>query len=72
MVTKREGLLPIIEAADCPLCPCCGEERYCRKHEQHYAECPCIGPHDAAKRGYDIVQIRGRSYARKRKEDPKE
>ena len=70
MVKERDKLEPIVEAADCPMCPCCGQERYCRKHEAHYADCPCIGPHDAEERGYEIIQIRGRSYARKRKGVP--
>lgn len=34
----------VLEAADCPPCPDCGEP-YCVVHEMHYAECPCPGPH---------------------------
>lgn len=31
-------------AADCQPCPCCGEALCPRCHD-HYAECPCPGPH---------------------------
>lgn len=25
-------------------CPACCEEPWCPEHEQHYADCPCLGP----------------------------
>ncbi len=31
-------------AADCPPCECCGEEPWCPEHEEHLADCPCVGP----------------------------
>ena len=31
-------------AAFMPVCECCQEEAYCEEHEQHFAECDCIGP----------------------------
>jgi len=34
----------IVYASDLPLCPDC-EEPWCPKHEMHYADCPCKGPH---------------------------
>lgn len=30
-------------AYDCIPCPCC-DEPYCEEHDQHYADCDCIGP----------------------------
>lgn len=35
--------MKVKEAADCPTCPDCGEA-FCEEHNEHYAECPCIGP----------------------------
>ena len=55
--------LPIVCAGDLPLCKCCGEEPWCPKHKQHYADCPCIGPHNAEELGYRVVEIRGKLWA---------
>ncbi len=33
----------IVYAADCQSCLCCGEP-YCVEHDEHYADCDCIGP----------------------------
>jgi hypothetical protein len=30
-------------ASECMQCECCGEP-WCEDHEEHYAECPCVGP----------------------------
>lgn len=39
-----EGDDDIVFASDCPPCEMCGEP-WCEKHEMHYWECPCKGPH---------------------------
>ena len=66
--TKKRGRLirkPIVCASDCIACPDCGEA-YCKKHRMHYADCPCIGPHNAEELGYEVVEIKGNLYAEKR------
>jgi hypothetical protein len=45
-------------AADCIECPDCGEP-YCEEHEAHYADCDCIGPHNAEDLGYTVDEIDG-------------
>ena len=41
----RQGAWQVVRlAAECPPCPCCGEEPWCEAHEQHFADCPCLGP----------------------------
>lgn len=35
---------PVVLAAECPPCGCCGEA-LCPRCGDHYAECPCPGPH---------------------------
>lgn len=39
--------VPIIGADDCRPCEVCGEP-YCDKCDEHYAECACLGPTEAA------------------------
>lgn len=36
-----DAIVPAFILPDCPDC----EEPYCPKHDMHYAECPCKGPH---------------------------
>lgn len=31
-------------ASDCPPCPHGCEEPWCVEHQEHYADCACIGP----------------------------
>lgn len=31
-------------AAEMPVCDCCGEEAWCEEHQQHFADCECLGP----------------------------
>ena len=42
-------------------CGCCGEP-WCSRHKQHYAECPCIGPHQDEE--YEYTEREGVLYAR--------
>ncbi len=39
-----ESFQPVVFASELPLCECCGEERWCEKHEMHYGDCVCLGP----------------------------
>ena len=52
--------VPIVCASDCPPCPCCGDEPYCEKHQMHYADCDCVGPHNAEELGYEVVEENGK------------
>lgn len=36
--------LPIKDAAECSMCPCCGEP-WCDECDMHYADCLHPGPH---------------------------
>jgi hypothetical protein len=47
--------VPIVFAADLPVCPDCGEP-WCRKHRLHYADCSCVGPSNAEELGYELVE----------------
>jgi len=38
-----ESWQPVVFAADLPKCDCC-EDAWCPKHNQHFADCPCLGP----------------------------
>jgi hypothetical protein len=58
-----KGYRKIRFAADCKACPDC-EEPWCDIHQQHYFECPCVGPDDAEERGYEITEINGTLYFR--------
>ena len=48
-------------ADECLPCPCYGEP-FCPEHQKHYAECPCVGPHNAEELGYRIVEENGVLY----------
>lgn len=37
-----ERVMAAIEMQECPMCG----EPYCERHEEHYADCACIGPHE--------------------------
>lgn len=54
--------LPIVHADELPPCQFCGEP-FCPLHDQHYWECPCVGPHDAEERGFEIVAENGKLWA---------
>jgi hypothetical protein len=58
--------VPIVYAADLPLCECC-EEPWCPLHDQHYADCACVGPSNAEELGYMIVEINGKDYGIRKK-----
>ena len=45
---------PVVFAADCPSCECCGEP-WCVACTEHYADCSCLGP-DSEKAG-DIATL---------------
>lgn len=38
-----ESWQPVKFAADMPQCDCC-EDAWCPEHDNHFVECPCIGP----------------------------
>jgi hypothetical protein len=59
-VTTRRQLL--VFADTLPECADCGEA-WCPKHEEHYYDCACVGPHNAADLGYDVQEIDGKFYA---------
>lgn len=50
--------VPIIFADDLPDCECC-EDKWCPLHGMHYADCPCLGPHNAEDEGFKVVEIKG-------------
>lgn len=58
----RPGVVRIKFAADCSSCECCGEP-YCDDHQMHYAECECLGPHNAEDEGFDVREFNGVLYA---------
>jgi hypothetical protein len=37
-----ERVMAVIEMEECPRCG----EPYCQQHDEHYADCPCVGPHE--------------------------
>lgn len=45
----------IVFATDLPLCECCNEP-WCPIHLKHYADCECVGPHNAEELGYRLVK----------------
>lgn len=51
---------PVLLAAACPPCDCCGEP-FCITCRQHYADCPCPGPHQDE---FEYREIGGCSMAR--------
>jgi len=57
-------LQPIVFAHELPLCPDCGEH-WCPKHKAHYADCACLGPHNAEEEGFTLVEIDGKLFAQK-------
>jgi hypothetical protein len=42
-VTFRGPWLPVVHASDLPTCHCC-DDPWCPTHNQHYGDCPCLGP----------------------------
>lgn len=61
----REPWVPVVCAAECPPCECCGEP-FCETHYMHYHDCPCPGPTQDDLLEYKT--IKGRLFARWRKE----
>lgn len=57
-------------ASDCKPCPDCGEP-FCAECNEHYAECKCVGPHNAEDEGYALIEIHGVLYG-VREPKPKE
>jgi hypothetical protein len=54
----------IVFAHELPECECCGEP-WCAVHLEHYADCDCIGPHNAEDEGYRLVDENGTIYGLK-------
>lgn len=50
----------VVFAADLPDCDGC-DDKWCWRHEAHYADCPCIGP---TQEGYMYKEIDGKLMAR--------
>ena len=57
--------VPVVCASDLPDCECCGE-KWCSTHNEHYADCACVGPHNAEELGYDVIEVKGKLYGVKR------
>lgn len=49
-------------ASDCRPCTNCGEA-WCDECQLHYADCRCLGPHNAEDAGWTLVEINGVLYA---------
>lgn len=41
---NSDKVLPVLSAAECPPCECCGEP-WCPECDTHYADCAHPGPH---------------------------
>jgi hypothetical protein len=39
---EADGYVVVVFASDLPICECC-EEPWCPLHEQHFADCSCLG-----------------------------
>ena len=63
MDSPFENWIPVVFAADLPLCECC-DEPWCEKHDCHYGddECSCPGPHQDDL--YDYKEDNGTLFAR--------
>jgi len=60
-IIAPKGYQSVKMAFDCIECPDCGEP-WCEEHEDHYADCPCIGPtqddaHYKAVDGYEFATL---------------
>ena len=62
---KTVERIRIVFASELSECECCGEP-WRIVHMEHYAECNCIGPHNAEEEGYEIIDDSGTLYAVKR------
>ena len=60
-------LVPIVCASDCEICPDC-EEPWCSKCCIHYFECGCLGPHEAEDNGFEVIEIDGKLFGKRREE----
>lgn len=58
---EARALVPIVMASDLPECECC-EEPWCPTHDQHYADCECVGPDNAEEQGLELREIDGKLY----------
>ena len=65
MTDSKSSRISIVCAADCSPCPDCGEP-FCKKHKKHYADCECVGPHNADELGYDVIEEDGKLVGVKR------
>ena len=54
-ITER---VKIVFADELPKCLGC-DEPYCDIHEQHYGDCPCMGPNTAEDHGWILVEREG-------------
>jgi hypothetical protein len=57
--------VPIINASDLPECGLC-EEKWCPIHEEHFADCPCVGISNMEEEGYEPEIIDGILYGVRR------
>lgn len=46
----------IVFASELPECECCGEP-WCPTHNEHYADCECVGPGNAEDEGWTLDEI---------------
>ena len=63
---NKRGRIRIVCADELPPCPDCGEP-WCPIHQEHYADCKCIGPSNADDEGYDVIEENGVLYGVRRK-----
>jgi hypothetical protein len=58
---KKKYPIKVKWADDCIPCECC-EEPWCEEHQEHYSDCPCVGPDQTDEYDYDSRH----EYARKK------
>ena len=51
----------VVFASELAPCECCGEP-WCQLHEEHYADCECVGP---TQDGYEYLEVEEVLYARR-------
>ena len=52
----------VVFADELEPCAGCGEP-WCEIHDEHYADCDCLGPSNAEDDGWDLEEIGGIIYA---------
>jgi hypothetical protein len=61
----KKKVYKVVFASELRACPDCGEP-WCRRHQEHYADCKCVGP---TEEGYEYFERNGVLYARKLGDD---